>query len=89
MSELEKMEKDERRTAYILKRVKDLIELGRSTFYNLEWRSRIDEADILGVIVAKYCRWEKTKILKVINSTLEDANFHTLSAQIDNLTKQK
>lgn len=82
-------EQMERRTNYILRQVKHLIEQGRNTFYTPEWRPKIDEVDILGVIVAKYCHWETKKILKVVSSALEDANMHTLSAQIDDLVKAK
>lgn len=81
-------DKIDRRTAYILKRVKDLIELGRSTFYVEEYRAGIAETDILGVIVAKYCEWTPKEILEVVSSALEEANLHTLNGQVDALVSR-
>lgn len=77
-----------KRTNYIRRRIKDLIELGRKTFYVKEYQAGIDEAEILGVIVAKYCEWTPQRILKVVSSALEDANMHTLNAQIGDLLSE-
>jgi len=73
------------RTHYILKRLKDLIELGRGTFYLPEYRGGVSEDEILGVIVAKYCEWTGSRIVKVSVEALEDANYHGLSAQVEDL----
>lgn len=73
----------EKRTAYISKRIKDLIELGRATFYLPEYRQGVPEEEILGVIVAKYCQWQGERIIKTMLSALEDANYHTLGAEIE------
>jgi hypothetical protein len=85
----ERLNDVERRTNYILKRIKDLIELGRSTFYLPEYRPSIPQEEILGVIVAKYCEWKGERIIKVFLSALEDANYHTLRSQIEELLEKQ
>ena len=45
--------------------------------------------DALGILCANYCKWSGTEMRKVIYSMLEDANFHTLNAQIDHLWDRK
>jgi hypothetical protein len=78
----------ERRTSHILQQVKDQIELGRKTFYRQEYWNSIPEEDILGVIIAKYCEWKGTRIIKVMLSALEDANYHQLVSEIEALTEK-
>jgi len=79
----------ERHTSYILQRIKDQIELGRKTFYRSEYWDTIPDEEILGVIIAKYCKWKGSRILKVMLSALEDANYHTLVSQIEALTEKQ
>jgi len=69
----------------MMKQLKDLIEQGRATFYLTEYRAGISEEEILGVLVAKYCSWTGSRIIKTMLSALEDANYHTLGAQIEAL----
>jgi len=71
--------------AYIMKQLKDLIEVGRGTFYRPEYALTTPDEEILGVIVAKFCQWTGSRIIKTMLSALEDANYHTLSAEIEDL----
>jgi len=41
--------------------------------------------EVLGVIIAEFCGYEKTRLKRVIHSMLEDSNFHTLNAEISKL----
>lgn len=82
---LDEFERVNRRTDYILKRLKDLIELGRSTFYQPQYQANISDQEVLGVIVAKFCKWTGDQIVKTFLEALEDANYHTLSAQVEEL----
>ena len=79
----------EKNTNYILQQVKQQIELGRKTFYRQEYWNSIPEEEILGVIIAKYCEWIGSRILKVMLSALEDANYHTLVSEIEALTEKQ
>lgn len=87
MSEL--FEKIESQTSWILKSLKDLIELGRKTFYREEYWTQISDEEVLGVIVAKYTEWRGDRIIKTFLEALEDANYHELREQIEQLTSKK
>jgi len=78
----------ERRETYIVKRVKDLITLGRNTFYNEEYRAQISDAQVLGVIVSKALEWSPKPIIEAVCSALEDANLHPLNRQFQALFTQ-
>jgi hypothetical protein len=79
----------ETRTNHILKQVKNQIQLGRKTFYRQEYWNSIPEEEILGVIIAKYCEWKGKRIIKVMLSALEDANYHQLASEIEALTEKQ
>ena len=80
---------NERRRKHIMKRIKDLIELARPIFYTEEARAGISEAEIFGNIVSHYFEWSGSPIIEAFLSALEDANYHTLRGQIEELLKQK
>ena len=62
-----------------------MIELGRSPFYTEEYRERIEDAEVLGVMVAGYFEWTGQPIIKAFQSDLEDSNYPTLNSQIIDL----
>ena len=66
--------------------LKDLIDVGRKTFYRAEYQATVSDAEVLGVIVAKYHKWTFKPIIETILHALEDANFHTLTDKITELT---
>lgn len=78
-----------RREAWMMKRIKDLIELGRTTFYTEEHRAKVPESQILGCLVAHYFRWTGKPIIETIQSALEDANLATLNKQFSDLITQR
>jgi len=77
------------RTDHILEQVRNQVEQGRKTFYRQEYWNTIPEEEILGVIIANYCEWEGTRIIKVMLSALEDANYHELVSEIEALTEKQ
>ena len=48
----------------------------------------IDDKEVLGILVSKYCEWDGNAIMKVFLDALEDANFHTLRGQIEELWRK-
>jgi len=40
------------------------------------------DADALGIIVAKYLKWDGADIIETMFSALEDANYHTLNKRL-------
>ena len=43
---------------------------------------QITDADALGIIVAKYLKWNGADIMETMHSALEDANYHTLNEKL-------
>ena len=78
---MEDRERNARRTNYIIKRVGDLIALGRSTFYLEECRAQVTDAQVLGCIVAKFLKWGAKDVIEACRSALEDSNLDTLNQQ--------
>jgi hypothetical protein len=55
--------------------LKDLIEKERQETYLPEFRSKVADTEVLGVMVARACGWSNVSIREVLESALEDANF--------------
>lgn len=66
-----------------------MIEVGRVTFYTEGARAGISKAEILGCIISKYFEWSGKPIIEAFLSALEDANYHTLRGQIEELLEVK
>jgi len=66
--------------------VKDLIpyviKLVKETAYFDPSDPRVTDADALGIIVAKYLKWDGGDIMETMFSALEDANFHDLNNKL-------
>jgi len=66
--------------------VKDLIpyviKLVKETAYVDPNDPRVTDADALGIIVAKYLKWDGGDIIETMFSALEDANFHDLNERL-------
>ena len=66
--------------------IKDLmpkvIKLVRQTAYVDPNDPRVTDADALGIIVAKYLKWDGADIMETMHSALEDANYHTLNEKL-------
>ena len=66
--------------------VKDLIpyviKLVKETAYVDPNDTRVTDADALGIIVAKYLKWDGGDIMETMFSALEDANFHDLNNKL-------
>ena len=66
--------------------IKDLmpkvIKLVRQTAYVDPNDPRATDADVLGIIVAKYLKWDGADIMETMQSALEDANFHDLNNRL-------
>lgn len=90
--ELERKATADRRK-YIVKRVKQLIQLGRQTYFRKdltpEELASHSDAEILGNIVSETLEWEPEAVLTSIQQTLEDSNLHTINEQFQNLLSGK
>ncbi len=82
-------EENKKRVDYMNTELARLIEVGRMTFYTEEARAEISKAEILGCIIANYFEWSGEPIIKAFLSALEDANYHTLRGQIEELLEKK
>jgi hypothetical protein len=70
-------------------KLKELIEAQRKITYTIEAQPNISDAEVLGILVSKYLRWDCSQILETISSALEDSNAHTLNAQIRKLADKQ
>lgn len=50
------------------------------------WESR--KEDGLGMAIAFHCEWDGLAIMRIFSAALEDANFHTESAQVDEMIEK-
>jgi hypothetical protein len=66
--------------------LKPLLEEIRTDSYLPEYRKKISDSELVGVMVAKYFLWTNPDITKAFLYALEDANFSTLESQIEKLT---
>lgn len=48
---------------------------------------KVGKEEVLGVILAKYCRWEGPKILDIAIHALDDANFHAEAAKVQEIAE--
>ena len=49
----------------------------------------VSDAEALGCVVAHWAKWDGAKIMEAFLSALEDANFHTLRKQIEELWEKQ
>jgi hypothetical protein len=54
-----------------------LIEKAREESYVPEYRDRVSDAEVFGLLVARFFHWDGNAILECAGSALEDANFHS------------
>jgi hypothetical protein len=66
-------------------KIKEIIQAVRKASYIPEAQAKISDAEVLGLIVSQYLRWDCKDILKTVYSALEDSNMHTLNAEIEKL----
>lgn len=62
-----------------------LIKATRQRVFLPEYRDQTTDADVLGIMLAKYLGWDGSKILEATYSALEDSNYHTLNKEIEKL----
>ncbi len=65
---------------YINKNMYELIKHTRNWSY--VHNAEPSEAEVVGLIVSKYFKWNGTEIMEAMLSSLEDANFHELRERL-------
>jgi len=65
--------------------LKPLIEKWKKRIYIARYVKNVSDAEALGVIMSKYLKWNGTDIFRMIDSVLEDANYHDLGAKFSDL----
>jgi hypothetical protein len=63
-------------------RIQAIIDERKPMMYNIP-PAQVSDADCLGVLVAHWARWDGAAICEAFLSALEDANFHTLRANLE------
>lgn len=67
-------------------KLKALLEECRS-HWTPDYQANITDAQLMGILMAKYFRWSGVDILKACSEGLEDSNFHKENIIIKNLIK--
>ena len=55
--------------------------------YLPEYRAKVTDAEALGVLIAKFFKWDGSNILAAVYSALEDANYHADNRIIERMQK--
>ena len=53
-----------------------------------EYQAKATPQEALGILIANYFEWDGLRILETASSALEDANFHTESAIIEEMIEK-
>ena len=53
-----------------------------------EYQATATEEEGLGLLIAKYFKWDGLAILKTMYATLEDANFHTENKEVQKMIER-
>jgi len=69
--------------------LKKLIGKVRRESYLPEYRDKIPDEQVLGVMISTYAEWDGDNIMQIFTSALEDANYHTLNDKIQEAYRGK
>ena len=69
--------------------LKGLIKATIKDRYVPEYQANISDAEALGAMIASYFRWDGIQILNAMQYALEDANFHSINEQINNIREKE
>ena len=69
--------------------LKKLIGKVREDTYLPECQDEASDEQVLGVMVSTYAEWDGDNIMQIFTSALEDANYHTLNAKIQEAYRGK
>ena len=67
----------------IHKTLQPLINKMRGVAFTPEYQDKASDAEVLGLIIARYWEWDGLQILETSKEALEDANFHTAASVIE------
>ena len=69
--------------------LKKLIDERKKTRFTAEYLPFAKEYETLGALVSNYFEWNGSEIVTCFLESLEDSNFHTLKAEIEELKEVK
>lgn len=72
---------EERIQEVLLPLVKEL----KRVIYLPEYQSEVSDAEVLGVIVSKFCKWDINEIIEVAKNAFEDSNFREGTEMMEKL----
>jgi hypothetical protein len=59
--------------------IKNLIEITREKHFSPAYWDKVSDAEILGVLIANYFKWDGQAIFDTMENAFNDANFHTFN----------
>ena len=69
--------------------LQDLIQDTIRSHYERDYQAGVSDAEALGVMISQYFEWDGIRILDAFQAALTDANFHSVSAAIDDIRKKE
>ena len=70
-------------------KLKALIKATIKARYEPDYQADISDAEALGALISSYFKWDGIQILNAFQAALEDANFHSINAQIDDIREKE
>jgi hypothetical protein len=67
--------------------LKRMIDAQREESFLPDYRAGISDAEALGIVISQHFDWDGHAIMETAISALEDANFHTEAAKIEDMLK--
>lgn len=69
--------------ADITEKVRPIVDQIKKDYFNADYQASDEEA--AGILLSQFFSWDGISVLTAASHGLEDANFHTLSAKVDQL----
>lgn len=54
----------------------------KAATYTPDYVDLVEDAEVLGVMVSRYLKWDGAAVIRAFSSALEDSNFHGENAEI-------
>ena len=82
------MDNDTKRVE-IMTQLKFLIQEARELYIEPDYWLKTGDHEVLGLLVSHYLEWDGVRISQAFLEALDDANFHSLVAKLDEVITQE
>lgn len=79
----------ENKRQHILDHLKVIIHEARELMIMPEYQSKTPDHEVLGLLISQYLEWDGRRISQAFLEALDDANFHSLVAKLDEIITEE